>query len=65
MASSGVIYHVDEEIAHVDNEIPTGEAEKRIALVNLDWDNMRAVDILALMVSFTSPAAIKKVITFI
>src|SRR2546421_4632681 len=28
-------------------EIPTGEASSRLAVVNLDWDNIRAEDLMA------------------
>lgn len=30
-------------------EIPADQATRRMALVNCDWDHMRAVDIMALM----------------
>jgi hypothetical protein len=33
-------------------EIPMGEVSKRIAVVNLDWDNIRAADIMAVASSF-------------
>ncbi|PIA89536.1 Pre-rRNA-processing protein esf1 [Cercospora beticola] len=33
-------------------EIPMGEVTKRIACVNLDWDNIRAADIMAVAQSF-------------
>ena len=32
--------------------IPTGEVSSRLAVVNLDWDNMRAVDLMAVFSSF-------------
>ncbi|KAF1984986.1 hypothetical protein K402DRAFT_115523 [Aulographum hederae CBS 113979] len=35
-----------------EEEIPMGDATHRIALVNLDWDNIRAVDIMAVASSF-------------
>ena len=34
-------------------EIPTGEVSRRIAVVNLDWDNIRAADIMAVASSFS------------
>lgn len=37
-------------------QVPMGEVSKRIAAVNLDWDNIRAADIMAVAASFT-PAA--------
>jgi hypothetical protein len=33
-------------------EVPTGEATSRLAVVNLDWDNIRAQDIMAVAASF-------------
>lgn len=33
-------------------QVPMGEVSRRIACVNLDWDNIRAVDILAVAASF-------------
>ncbi|KAF2496640.1 hypothetical protein BU16DRAFT_337747 [Lophium mytilinum] len=33
-------------------EIPMGEVSSRLAVVNLDWDNIRAVDLLAVSSSF-------------
>ncbi|KAL9628045.1 MAG: hypothetical protein Q9164_007411, partial [Protoblastenia rupestris] len=32
--------------------IPTGEVSARLAVVNLDWDNIRAVDLMAVFSSF-------------
>lgn len=34
--------------------IPIGEPSSRLAVVNLDWDNIRAADLLAVFSSFTS-----------
>lgn len=34
------------------SEIPMGEVTSRIAIVNLDWDNIRAADIMAVINSF-------------
>jgi hypothetical protein len=39
-----------------DGDIPQGEVTSRIAVVNLDWDNMRAADLMAVFTSFL-PAA--------
>ncbi|KIW87909.1 uncharacterized protein Z519_11494 [Cladophialophora bantiana CBS 173.52] len=33
-------------------DIPTGEVTSRIAIVNLDWDNIRAADLMAVFTSF-------------
>lgn len=37
-------------------EIPMGEVSRRIAAVNLDWDNIRATDIMAVARSFIPPS---------
>lgn len=36
-------------------DIPMGEVTSRIAIVNLDWDNIRAADIMAVINSFLPP----------
>ncbi|KAF8476180.1 hypothetical protein BDZ91DRAFT_711124 [Kalaharituber pfeilii] len=36
-------------------EIPTGDIHRRLAVVNLDWDNVRAVDLMATLSSFKPP----------
>jgi hypothetical protein len=33
-------------------QVPTGEASSRLAVVNLDWDNIRAEDLMAVFSSF-------------
>ena len=35
-----------------DNDVPTGEVTSRIAVVNLDWDNVGAADLMAVFSSF-------------
>ena len=35
-----------------DTEVPMGEASSRLAVVNLDWDNIRAEDLMAVFSSF-------------
>ena len=35
-----------------DGSIPKGEVSSRLAIVNLDWDNIRAVDLMAVFSSF-------------
>lgn len=45
----------DEEAFGLDqsaDEIPMGEVTSRIAVVNLDWDNIRSADLLAVFSSF-------------
>ena len=51
------------ESAIVEEDIPKGDATSRLAAVNLDWDNIRAVDILAVLQSFIpiSEERVKKV----
>ena len=54
----------DIEYAIIEEDVPKGDATYRLAAVNLDWDNIRAVDILAVLQSFipvTSDQGIKKV----
>ncbi|KAL8812692.1 MAG: hypothetical protein Q9223_000509 [Gallowayella weberi] len=42
--------------------VPVGEVTSRIAVVNLDWDNIRAADLMAVFSSFVPAAgAIKKI----
>lgn len=36
-------------------DIPTGEVTSRLAIVNLDWDNIRAADLMAVFNSFLPP----------
>ena len=42
---------VDEQ-GHEDDNAPVGEVASRIAVVNLDWDNIRATDLMAVFSSF-------------
>jgi len=37
------------------NEVTLGDASSRLAVVNLDWDNIRAVDLMAVGSSFCPP----------
>lgn len=56
---------VEEEGRQVESEIPTGEVTKRIACVNLDWDNVRAVDLMKAFSSFApSGGRVKKVTVY-
>ncbi|KAL5334511.1 hypothetical protein BJX70DRAFT_391353 [Aspergillus crustosus] len=46
----------DEELEFPDKQqtdVPVGEVTDRIAVVNLDWDNIRAEDLMAVFSSFT------------
>jgi hypothetical protein len=60
-SSSSEEESTDEEVDIADDEedavpeetsVPMGDATSRIAAVNLDWDNIRAVDIMAVAGSF-------------
>jgi NUC153 domain len=42
----------EQEEVTLEEDIPRGDATYRLAAVNLDWDNVRAVDILAVLQSF-------------
>ena len=48
----------DEEVEQVgsdpklEQDVPMGEASSRIAIVNLDWDSIRAVDLMAVFSSY-------------
>ena len=37
------------------SKVPTGEVSSRLAVVNLDWDNIRAQDLMAVFSSFLDP----------
>jgi len=41
-----------EEDGGVGEEAPTGDVYRRLAVVNLDWDNVHAVDLMATLSSF-------------
>lgn len=41
-----------EELVVEENEIPLGDETKTLAAVNMDWDNIRAVDLMASFSSF-------------
>lgn len=40
------------ELAGQDDEVPMGDVTSRLAAVNMDWDNIRATDIMAVANSF-------------
>jgi hypothetical protein len=42
------------ELAGEGNAVPTGDISSRLAAVNMDWDNMRAIDIMGVANSFVS-----------
>jgi NUC153 domain len=37
---------------HLEGDVPMGEASSRLAVVNLDWDNIRSEDLMAVFSSF-------------
>ena len=37
---------------HLIDDVPVGEASSRLAVVNLDWDNIRVEDLMAVFSSF-------------
>ncbi|RAO71055.1 uncharacterized protein BHQ10_007067 [Talaromyces amestolkiae] len=43
------------------SDVPLGDVTNRIAVVNLDWDNIRAEDLMAVFSSFATSGRIKKV----
>jgi hypothetical protein len=40
---------------HLEDDVPVGEASSRLAVVNLDWDNIRSDDLMAVFSSFLPP----------
>jgi hypothetical protein len=45
--------------------VPLGDVSKRIAVVNLDWDNVRAVDLMAVFSSFaTATGRVEKITVY-
>jgi hypothetical protein len=45
-------FETQAELAGGDNDVPTGDISARLAAVNMDWDNIRASDIMAVANSF-------------
>lgn len=39
----------------LEDDVPIGEASSRLAVVNLDWDNIRSEDLMAVFSSFLPP----------
>ena len=62
-SSSDVDEEVEDEVeSEPEEQIPLGEASARIAVQNLDWDKLQALDILVLLSSFLpSTGAIRRV----
>jgi NUC153 domain-containing protein len=51
-SESEVESEVDGELPEETETVPMGEVSRRLAVVNLDWDNIRALDIFAVASSF-------------
>ncbi|THW67912.1 hypothetical protein D6D25_01530 [Aureobasidium pullulans] len=45
-------------------EVPLGDVSSRLAVVNLDWDNIRAEDLMAVAQSFASTGRVSKVVVY-
>ena len=46
------VFGLPDQQADTANSVPVGEVTSRIAVVNLDWDNIRATDLMAVFSSF-------------
>ncbi|KAI4257608.1 MAG: hypothetical protein LQ352_001592 [Teloschistes flavicans] len=51
---------LDNHIAE-GGDVPLGEITSRLAVVNLDWDNIRAEDLMAVFSSFVSAGQIRRI----
>jgi hypothetical protein len=58
-----VEFEEDSEIELEDTKPEEGEPTKSFAVVNLDWDNIRAVDLMATLISFVPKSGIIKSVT--
>lgn len=47
------VFKFPDEQGEAGEGVPMGEPSRRLAVVNLDWDNIRAVDLMAVFSSFT------------
>lgn len=47
------VFKFPDEQREAGEGVPMGEPSSRLAVVNLDWDNIRAVDLMAVFSSFT------------
>lgn len=52
------------ELAGQGNEVPMGDVTARLAAVNMDWDNIRAADIMAVTNSFATNGRILSVVIY-
>jgi len=46
---------IDAALPDEMNQVPTGDVSSRLAIVNLDWDNINAQDLMAVASSFVPP----------
>ncbi|KAG2177138.1 hypothetical protein INT43_007795 [Umbelopsis isabellina] len=55
----------DEEVEseEEDEDVPTGDESRRLALVNLDWDKVKALDILKVLNGFKPSGSVIKAVT--
>ena len=51
-AAADEVFGLLDEPAANSEQVPMGEASSRIAVVNLDWDNIRATDLMVVFSSF-------------
>jgi hypothetical protein len=52
---SDVESEIDAELPETAEDVPMGEVSSRLAVVNLDWDNITAEDIMSVAASFAGP----------
>ncbi|KAG9534501.1 hypothetical protein KCU79_g22132, partial [Aureobasidium melanogenum] len=45
-------------------DVPLGDVSSRLAVVNLDWDNIRAEDLMAVAQSFAATGRVSKVVVY-
>lgn len=51
-------------VRETPSSIPTGSVSRRLAVVNLDWDHIRAVDLMAVFASYASSGGIESVVIY-
>ncbi|KAG9706016.1 hypothetical protein KCU73_g17825, partial [Aureobasidium melanogenum] len=59
---------IEEDAVEFPNEgaadVPLGDVSSRLAVVNLDWDNIRAEDLMAVAQSFAATGRVSKVVVY-
>ena len=63
MGKVGILDPSYEQVDQAEVEL-TFEPSRHLAVLNMDWDHVRAVDIYSIIASFTPPGAIEKVQIF-